>query len=32
MTAALAGTITVDEALAAAQVAAEREMKAAGYY
>ncbi len=32
MTAALAGNITVDEALAAAQVAADREMRAAGYY
>jgi len=32
MTAALAGNISVEEALAAAQVAADREMKAAGYY
>jgi sorbitol/mannitol transport system substrate-binding protein len=32
MTAALAGNITVEEALAAAQIAADREMKAAGYY
>ena len=31
MTAALAGSISVKEALAAAQVAADREMKAAGY-
>jgi sorbitol/mannitol transport system substrate-binding protein len=32
MTAALAGNITVEEALANAQIAADREMKAAGYY
>lgn len=32
MTAALAGTVSVEEALAAAQVAADREMRAAGYY
>jgi len=32
MTAALAGNISVEDALAAAQVAADREMKAAGYY
>lgn len=32
MTAALAGNISVEEALANAQIAADREMKAAGYY
>ena len=32
MTAALAGTISVEEALANAQTAADREMKKAGYY
>lgn len=32
MTAALAGDVTVEEALAAAQEAADREMKKAGYY
>jgi sorbitol/mannitol transport system substrate-binding protein len=32
MSAALAGTTTVDRALKASQVAAEREMRRAGYY
>ena len=32
VSAALAGKVTVNEALAAAQVAADREMRRAGYY
>ena len=32
MSAALAGNVSVEEALAAAQTAADREMKKAGYY